>query len=72
VLFISKVKKETSVQADELKELLSTIDINHFEVAHLKEKLKTMEEEIIKFKARHAYHGTLIAWVEHVLQEIET
>jgi hypothetical protein len=72
VLFISKVNKEISAQADGLKELFSTIDRELIEVGHLKEKLKTMEEERIKFKGPHAYHDALIAWAERVLKETET
>jgi hypothetical protein len=72
VLFISKVNMETSTLAVEIKELLSTVEKHHIAVAHLKGKLKTVEEEGIKFKAQHAHLGELIAWVEHILQETET
>lgn len=60
LLFIFKVK-EVSVQADEIKNIFSSIDRKMIEVEHMKERLQEMQNEKTALLEKNTSRATRIA-----------
>lgn len=69
LLFIFKVNKEVSAQADKMKELYSAIDRMDFQVMNLNKKIEQLQQQKIKFQARSASRDAHIAQLVRNLRE---